>query len=68
MICAARFCQITIDNDKVFCNNHWDKLPMELKEHVADAYKSPDHDGRQPNPLFATAVTKCIGYLTAKYG
>lgn len=61
--CLARFCAHHVEAPKAFCDGHWALLPMEIKERVADSYKAPLHDGRQPNPEWATATTQAIGWI-----
>ena len=64
--CASRFCAEIVDAPKVFCDGHWAALPLELQEGCADAYKHPLHEYRQPNPAWASAVTRCIGFLVTR--
>jgi hypothetical protein len=61
--CASRFCKDWVTGEKVFCDKCWDKIPRELQERVADSFKAPEHDHRQPNPAFAVAVTQAASYL-----
>lgn len=61
--CGVRDCFAHVTVPKVFCDQHWVKLPFELQERVADAYASPKYHGKQPNPEWAEAVVQAAGYL-----
>lgn len=64
--CSARYCKEQIDESKEFCDYHWGKLPFEIQERICEAYKSPLHEGRQPNPKYAVNVTQAIRFLATK--
>lgn len=58
-ICHALGCPEVIAEPKVFCSSHWDKLPVELRERLSDAYGVD-------NKAWHAALKQCINFLSRK--
>lgn len=62
--CEAKSCPRTVDGDKVFCMEHWGKLPQEIQERMVESYHVRKQELRLPNPSWDMAKAQAINFLS----